>query len=360
MDNMKWPYSDKILFAGPCAAETEQQVMDTAGAVAADFPNAIFRSGIWKPRTRPDSFEGVGEAGLQWLQKVKKTTGLAVAVEVATAAHVEACLKYGIDIFWIGARTTGNPFSVQEIADALQGVDVPVYIKNPVYPDLNLWLGAVERIKRAGIKRTGAIFRGFYSYEVSQYRNIPRWEVALDLKTQMPDLTLICDISHIAGNTELLHTVAQQALDLDMNGLMIETHCNPSKALSDAKQQITPARLVELIASLEQRNPCFTDETALKQLEEIRIAIDAIDDELLDLLSRRMKYSRVIGRMKGEHRVTIFQLNRWKDILRICMEKSDALGLNKNYVRNIFIQIHDESVRLQSEVMNKQELNSGQ
>ena len=199
---MKWPYSDKILFAGPCAAETEQQVMETATGIAANFPRTIFRSGIWKPRTRPDSFEGVGDVGLKWLQEVKKKTGLRIAVEVANAAHVEACLKHGIDIFWIGARTTGNPFSVQDIADALQGVNIPVYIKNPVYPDLNLWMGAVERIKRSGVQSVGAIFRGFYSYEVTQYRNIPRWEVPLDLKTRMPDLPLICDISHIAGNTE--------------------------------------------------------------------------------------------------------------------------------------------------------------
>lgn len=350
---MKWPYENKILFAGPCAAENEKQVMETAEKIAEEFPNAIFRSGIWKPRTRPDSFEGVGEEGLKWLKKVKATTGLRAAVEVATASHVEACMKYGIDIFWIGARTTGNPFSVQEVADALGNADVPVYIKNPVYPDLNLWLGAIERIKRAGVKNVAAIFRGFYSYEVSQYRNIPRWEVALDLKTQLPSLPVICDISHIAGNTELLHNVAQQAIDLDMDGLMIETHCSPSEALSDAKQQITPPHLAELIASLEQRNSCFTDKAALAKLEDIRIAIDAIDGELLELLSNRMKYSRIIGRMKADHKVTIFQLNRWKDILRICLEKSEILGLSKNYVKNIFIQIHDESVRLQSEEMNK-------
>jgi chorismate mutase len=344
---------NKILFTGPCGAESLEQVMTTAEGIASHFPKAIFRAGIWKPRTFPKMFEGVGEKGLNWLQQVKQKTGLQVATEVATAKHVESCLEHDIDVLWIGARTTVNPFYVQEIAEALKGIDMPVFIKNPIHPDLNSWIGSMERVNHAGVKKIGAIFRGFHSYEETEYRNVPKWEIALELKTTFPDLQVVCDISHIAGNTVLLQAVAQQAIDLDMNGLMVETHCNPSMALSDAKQQITPQKLYELISSLHERKPFFSNSELLKQLSSMRNEIDLLDEELLQILSRRMNFSKLIGELKSKEEVTIFQLSRWKHIIESGLEKGSSMGLSKNFIRNIFIQIHDESIRLQDEVMNR-------
>lgn len=346
---------ERVLIAGPCSAESEEQMLDTAKQIASYFPQAIFRAGAWKPRTRPNQFEGKGEDALGWLAEVKKQTGLPVTTEVAIPAHIEKALRYGIDFLWIGARTTVNPFLVQELAESLRGVDIPVMIKNPLHPDLQLWIGAIERFSNVGLKKLAAIHRGFYTFEHSEYRNAPRWELVYELKSLFPDLPVICDISHIAGTTSLLQMVAQQAVDLSLDGLMIETHRDPAKALSDAQQQVTPVRLKELVDSLKYRAPYFTQEVINDRLAGIRKKIDELDQLLLSNLSLRMDLAREIGELKKIHNVSILQIERWKEVIEQCMHKADEMGLYREFVRNIFIQVHDESIRLQSAILTGNE-----
>jgi len=348
------PNTEKpILMVGPCSAESEKQVMETAKQIAKNFPHAIYRAGIWKPRTRPGSFEGIGETGLEWLSKVKEETGLLTSTEIATPEHLEKCLKNNVDIVWIGARTVANPFSVQILADALKGTNIPVFIKNPINLDLELWLGAIERINRAGIKKIVAIHRGFHSLKQSEYRNQPHWEIPIHLKTKATNIPMICDISHISGTPDLLHQTAQKAMDLNMDGLMIETHINPKVALSDAEQQISPKQLVSLVSKIIVRTENSEDIFFKNRLEELRNQIDNLDSELLNLLSRRMTISKKIGAYKEENNVTILQIRRWKKILKTQKENGFLAGLSQEFIQTIFDNIHDESIRVQNEVMNK-------
>jgi chorismate mutase len=345
--------ASKKLVVGPCSAESFDQLLQTATQIAKHYNHAIFRAGVWKPRTKPGMFEGAGADALPWLVEVKKQTGLKVATEVAHVHHVEKVLAYGIDAIWIGARTTVNPFFVQEIAETLKGVQIPVLIKNPLHPDLNLWIGAMERIAKAGITDITAVHRGFYTYEKTAYRNAPRWELLLELKIQQPNLPVICDISHIAGNTHLLAEVAQQGLDLNVDGLMVETHYNPEQAKSDADQQITPEQLHTLLSSLKYREAHFTDGALQAALEQLRHHIDTIDAEILKLLSHRMQLVTDIAALKDAAQVSIFQMERWRSILHQSLANADALGLHADFVKNLFIQIHDESIRIQSDILNK-------
>jgi chorismate mutase len=345
--------SEPLIIAGPCGAETHEQVMETAKLLHDIKTVKLFRAGIWKPRTRPNSFEGVGEEGLIWLKDVQKQFNLKTTVEVANAQHTELALKHGVDVLWIGARTTGNPFSVQEIADVLKGVDIPVFIKNPIHADLQLWIGAIERISNSGITKLAAIHRGFHYAGKTKYRNKPLWEIALELKTTLPNLPIICDPSHISGNRELIEHVSQKALDLGMNGLMIESHINPAVALSDAQQQLTPAALKELLSNLIYRqttseNPDFTN-----KLDQFRNIINEIDDELLNILKKRMNIIEQIGEYKKEHRITIFQLDRWKQILESRPIWAENIGLPTVYTEKICQLLHEESIRIQTEIMNK-------
>lgn len=341
-----------LVISGPCGAETEEQVMETARALAATGKVSIFRAGIWKPRTRPNSFEGVGSVGLQWLKRVKKETGLLTTVEVANAGHVEEALKAGVDILWIGARTTVNPFTVQEIADALQGTNVPVMVKNPVNPDLQLWIGALERINNAGITKLIAIHRGFSSFEKTRYRNAPQWEIPIALKSEFPELPVVCDPSHICGRTDIIRETAQKALDLDMAGLMIESHPDPAAALSDAKQQVTPQDLVALLSSLVVRKVSSQNQDFANQLEALRASIDDIDEEILMHLTKRMDLIGQIGEYKRNNGVTILQLERWLEILHTRTASGVLKGLDEEFIRKVCQLLHEESIRLQTEVMN--------
>lgn len=340
-----------LIIAGPCSAESEEQMVETARGM--DLTKvSVFRAGIWKPRTRPNMFEGVGPIGLQWLRTVKQETGLLTATEVANVKHVYEALKAGIDIIWIGARTTTNPFAVQEIADALKGVDITVLIKNPINPDVELWVGAIERIALAGITKIGAIHRGFSRYEHSIYRNPPHWQIPLDLKRMLPTVPIICDPSHIAGNTVLLEEISQRALDLNYNGLIIETHCNPTVALSDAKQQITPHELTRMLGRLALRSPETSDPTFLQNLEELRGQIDKLDIEILHLMGTRMGVSEQIGLVKKAQNITIFQAGRWDEILNKSIEMGAAEGLSAEFVSKLFKAIHQESINHQTQIMN--------
>jgi chorismate mutase len=348
LENPDWP----LLIAGPCSAESEEQLIDTAIRLKATKRISVFRAGIWKPRTRPNSFEGIGVKGLPWMQEVKKTTGLRIATEVANAEHVELALKYGVDILWIGARTSANPFSVQEIADSLKGIDIAVLIKNPVNPDTELWIGALERINKAGIKKLAAIHRGFSSHEKSIFRNTPMWNIPIELKSACPDLPVICDPSHICGNTELIPFISQKALDMDVNGLMIESHNNPSCAWSDAKQQLTPEQYGELIYGLLLRSASMKGE-AQNVLSKLRDDIDRLDDDILQKLSLRMKISSTIGQYKKEKNVTILQMERWKDIVDNRINMGKAMGLSESFLKQYLDLIHQESINIQSQVMNE-------
>lgn len=341
-----------IIISGPCGAESEEQILTTAREIAKLNRVTVFRAGIWKPRTRPNSFEGVGSIGLQWLKKVKQETGLLTTVEVANAQHVEEALKNNVDILWIGARTTVNPFSVQEIADALAGVDIPVMVKNPIHPDLQLWIGAIERINNAGITKIAAIHRGFHSSQKTQYRNAPMWEIPIELKSQFPQLPIFCDISHISGKKDLLFDTAQIALDLDVNGLMIESHINPKEALSDAKQQITPSELGKLLCDLTVRKASSKNKEFTTQLEKLRKVIDEIDEELMQVLARRMEVIEKIGEYKRENDVTILQIDRLIEILETRVNSGSFKGLDKSFVKNICLLLHQESIRKQNELMN--------
>jgi chorismate mutase len=345
-------YLKPLLIAGPCSAESEEQMLDTARQIAAFYPNSIFRAGIWKPRTRPNTFEGIGDIGLEWMQKVKKETGLLTTTEVANAEHVEKCLKAGIDILWIGARTTVNPFSVQDIADALQGVDIPVFVKNPINPDAQLWAGALERVNSAGIKKLAAIHRGFHSFDNGPFRNSPKWELAIELKTSCPQLPIICDPSHISGTPELIPYIAQKAIDLDMDGLMIETHNDPSVALSDARQQVKPFVLKEIMDDLNIRASSIDNPEFRNKLEELRAIIRTLDNDLLELLSKRMVISQEIGEYKRDNNVTILQAAHWKKLFEGSLETGHLLGLPEAFIKGLYQLIHDESIRRQTEVMN--------
>ncbi|MBA3647732.1 MAG: bifunctional 3-deoxy-7-phosphoheptulonate synthase/chorismate mutase type II [Chitinophagales bacterium] len=345
------PFDSKpVLIAGPCSAESEDQLIKTALGIKKYFNQFVFRAGIWKPRTRPGQFEGIGVIGLDWMKRVKEETGAWLTTEVANPMHIEKALKNGIDILWIGARTTVNPFSVQELANALRGVDVPVLIKNPAYPDLQLWIGALERFNRVGIKKMATVHRGFHSYEVTAYRNQPQWETALELKTMCPELPMICDPSHICGNTHLTAHVSQKAMDLHYDGLMIETHIDPLRALSDARQQITPDRLYEIISNLVIRDPL--EETEKSKLQELRDKINELDEDLLQTLSSRMLLSKEIGDWKRDNNVIVFQVSRWEEVLKKVLELGENLGLKRDFVKQLYMQIHDESIRTQVDIMN--------
>jgi chorismate mutase len=341
-----------LIISGPCSAETEEQVLQTAQQLAATGKVDMIRAGIWKPRTRPGSFEGIGTKGLPWLQQAKKATGLPVAVEVATAKQVEDALHFDVDVLWIGARTTVNPFSVQEIADALKGVNVPVLIKNPINPDLELWTGAVERVAKAGINDIGLIHRGFSSYGNTEYRNAPMWHMVIEMKRRNPDMLLINDPSHICGRRDILMDVAQKAIDLDFDGLMIESHIDPDNAWSDAKQQVTPARLAEMLDSIIWRNEDVSSENFHIALDKLREQINQVDDELMQLLGQRMKIADQIGTYKRENNVTILQTNRWNQILDRAYGKSDKLGLSREFITKYLDAVHMESINRQNKIMN--------
>ncbi|QOI97394.1 MAG: bifunctional 3-deoxy-7-phosphoheptulonate synthase/chorismate mutase type II [Flammeovirgaceae bacterium] len=344
--------SKPLLISGPCSAETESQMLNTARQLAATGKVNVLRAGIWKPRTRPGQFEGAGTEGLGWLVRAKIETGLPVATEVANAQHVELCLKHGVDILWVGARTTVNPFSVQEIADALQGVDIPVLVKNPVNPDIDLWMGALERLNKAGITKLAAIHRGFSSFEKGPFRNAPMWDLAIDLKTRVPELAIFCDPSHICGTRELIPFVAQKALDLDMAGLMVESHIHPDAAWSDAKQQVTPAALAKLIDGLIVRKPSVDSGSFKDTLTQLREQIDQLDDEIMQKLSARMKISEKIGVYKKENNVTILQVNRWEEIIHTRIALGLAMGLSEDFTRDMLKLVHHESIHVQEKVMN--------
>jgi len=341
-----------IMIAGPCSAETEEQVVQTAHDLAA-LKIDLFRAGIWKPRTRPNAFEGVGKKGLAWLRRVKEETGLPITTEVANTQHVFEALKYGVDVLWIGARTTVNPFSVQEIANALEGTDIPVIVKNPINPDLKLWIGALERLHKAGIERMAVIHRGFSYHGNSNYRNVPRWQIPIELKRQFPDLQIICDNSHICGRRDTLLAVAQEAMDLNFDGLMTEVHPNPDTAWSDAAQQITPQQLEALLQQLILRAAESNDRHLNDSLGQMRHQIDEIDEELMRLLAGRMKLSEQIGMYKKQNQIAILQPNRWNDILKKAKKMGSAHNLSPDFVSVFLKAIHQESINIQNEVMNR-------
>jgi chorismate mutase len=341
-----------IIISGPCSAETEEQVLETATRLAKTGKVDMLRAGIWKPRTRPGSFEGIGTKGLPWMQQAKKITGLPVTVEVATAKQVEDALTFEVDVLWIGARTTVNPFSVQEVADALRGVDVPVLIKNPINPDLELWTGAVERVAKAGIKQIGLIHRGFSSYGNTEYRNAPMWHLAIEMKRRNPELLMINDPSHISGRRDILLDVAQKAIDLDMDGLIIESHIDPDKAWSDAKQQITPEKLGEMIGQIQWRKEDVNSEEYHAALEKLRQQINHLDDELMQILGQRMKVAEKIGEYKKNNNITILQTNRWNEILERAFKKGEKLNLSKEFITKYFDAVHMESINHQNKIMN--------
>ena len=340
-----------IIISGPCSAETEEQVMQTAKRLVAIDAVDLFRAGIWKPRTRPGMFEGIGAAALPWLLNAKKETGLKTTVEVATAKQVEDALKFQVDVLWIGARTTVNPFSVQEVADALKGVDIPVLIKNPINPDIDLWQGALERIEKTGTQNIGLIHRGFSSYGNAEYRNAPMWHLAIEMKRRNSDRLFICDPSHIGGRRDILQEISQKSIDLGYDGLMIESHITPDIAWSDAAQQITPEALKELLEKIiwRKENAEISEHLTLQKL---RNQIDQLDDELLQILSKRMKIADAIGAYKKENNITIFQAARWNDILTKVYAKNQSLGLSDDFIKKYFEAVHLESINHQNKVMN--------
>lgn len=337
-----------IVMAGPCSAETEEQVMQAAHALAQKGCH-IFRAGAWKPRTKPGGFEGNGEMALPWLKHAKEETGMLIATEVATPKHVELCLKHDVDILWIGARTSANPFAMQALADSLRGVDMPVLVKNPVNPDLELWIGGMERINQAGIKRLAAIHRGFSSYDNKMYRNSPMWQIPLELRRRIPALPIICDPSHIGGRRELVAPLCQQAMDLGFDGLIVESHCNPDKAWSDAKQQVTPDVLDYILSLLIVRDKGLMQEG----ITQLRQQIDDLDNQLMELLSKRMRVCRQIGQYKKEHNMTVFQASRYNEILEKRGAQGALCGMSPEFVATVFESVHEESVRQQMEIINK-------
>ena len=338
--------------AGPCSAETEEQVMETAKGLR-ELGINVYRAGIWKPRTHPGSFEGVGAEGLRWMQKVKKEYGLKISTEVASEKHVFECLKFGVDLVWLGARTTANPFLVQEIADALKDTDIPVLVKNPVNPDLDLWIGALERLNRAGIKKLGVIHRGFSTFEKIQYRNDPQWQIAIELRSRYPELPFFVDPSHMAGSRDYIREISQRSLDLGFEGLMIESHCNPSAALSDAKQQLTPDQLSDLLYNQIKVKDKDSDAPEWKEnIDQLRAKIDVIDENILYTLASRMKVSRKIGEYKKNNNVAILQTSRWDSLLAKVVEKGNEYGLDERFVKAVFNAIHEASVEVQNQIIS--------
>jgi chorismate mutase len=341
-----------LIISGPCSAETEEQVLQTARGLASTGKVDVLRAGIWKPRTRPGGFEGVGAKGLPWLQKVEQETGLLTAVEVANAKQVQDALTFDVDILWIGARTTVNPFSIQEIADALRGADVPVLVKNPVSPDIELWSGAIERLTRGGIKNIGLVHRGFSSYGNSQYRNVPMWPLAIEMKLRYPDLPMITDPSHICGEREGIQEICQKAIDVNFDGLIIESHVDPDNAWSDAKQQITPQRLDEILSSIIWRKEDSSDVAFQKALEKLRQQINILDDELLEILAQRMKIADQIGQYKKDNNITILQPTRWHEIVDTIVAKGEKLGLSSEFLNHYLDAVHIESINHQKKIMD--------
>lgn len=342
-----------IIISGPCSAETEVQVLETAKRLASTGKIDMLRAGIWKPRTKPGLFEGIGTKALEWLEQAKKNTGLPITVEVATAKHVQAALHYNIDVLWIGARTTVNPFSVQEVADALKGTSVPVLVKNPINPDLELWSGAIERLQKAGVENIGLIHRGFSSYGNMEYRNAPMWHLPIEMKRRYPGIPLICDPSHICGNRVLLQSVMQKSIDLDFGGLMIESHIDPDNAWSDAKQQITPEQLNDILATLIWRNEHTSEKEFITALTHLREQINQVDDELLLLIGQRMKLADKIGAYKKENNITILQTKRWNEILERAYDQGEQLGLSREFILRYFDAVHLESINHQNKIMNE-------
>ncbi|MBL7752671.1 MAG: bifunctional 3-deoxy-7-phosphoheptulonate synthase/chorismate mutase type II [Chitinophagaceae bacterium] len=341
-----------LIISGPCSAETEEQVLATAQRLAATGKVDMLRAGIWKPRTKPGMFEGIGAKGLPWLQQAKKITGLPTTVEVATGKQVQDALTFDVDMLWIGARTTVNPFSVQEVADALRGVDIPVLIKNPINPDLELWSGAVERVARAGVKQVGLIHRGFSSYGNTEYRNAPMWHLAIEMKRRNPELLIINDPSHICGRRDILLETAQKAVNLDFDGLMIESHIDPDNAWSDAKQQVTPEKLAEMLDSIVWRKEDVNSEEFHAALEKLRQQINHLDDELMQILSQRMKIAEKIGEYKKNNAITILQTNRWNEILERAFKQGEKIGLSNEFITRYFDAVHMESINHQNRIMN--------
>lgn len=339
-----------LFMAGPCSAETEEQVLNTANQLK-DSGVSVFRAGVWKPRTRANQFEGVGNIGLEWLSTVKKETGMLVSTEVAQVKHVYEALKANIDILWIGARTTANPFAVQEIAEALKGVNVPVFVKNPVNPDVELWIGAIERLNKMGIHKIGAIHRGFSSFDASLFRNIPKWQIPIELKRRLPNLPIISDPSHIGGRRSLIHTLSQKALDLDFDGLMIEVHENPDCALSDASQQITPEIFNEIKNHMVFRKD-KPENISMDELEDLRFKIDYYDKEIINLLGKRMQEAEAIGRYKLENKMTVLQSKRWDQLLEKNIKKGQEQNLSEDFIFSVFKAIHQESINKQSDILN--------
>ena len=344
--------SRPMIISGPCSAETAQQVMDTAIEIAKNPQVGLFRAGIWKPRTKPGMFEGVGAPALAWLKDAKAATGIPTTIEVATAAHVELALKHEVDVLWIGARTTTNPFSVQEIASALDGIDVPVLIKNPINPDIELWVGALERIEKTGKSHLGLVHRGFTEFGNTIYRNAPMWQLPIEMKRRYPNIPLICDPSHISGNRQLLQSVAQTSIDLDFSGLMIESHITPDEAWSDAAQQITPAQLSTMLLQLIWRSAKSESEHLHESLDILRTKIDEYDNQLIELLAERMKMADQIGAFKKENNITILQSERWNQILDKILAKANQLGLSETFVRKYIEAVHLESINHQNKIMN--------
>ena len=351
-DLNNWFTRRPVFISGPCSAETEEQVMQTAYMLSQAGRVDIFRAGVWKPRTRPGDFEGVGAEGLKWLNRVKQETGMKTATEVANPEHVEQALKYEIDVLWLGARTVVNPFSVQELAEALRGTDKAVLIKNPVTPDLNLWIGALERMYKSNISKLGAVHRGFYLFEKSPYRNAPMWEIPIELKRRHPEMPVICDPSHISGTPDYLAEVSQKAMDLAMDGLMIESHCQPKEALTDKNQQITPDFLQNLMENLVIRKK-HGDATFENQLQLLRSEIDKLDAEFIQVLAHRMRLTHEIGLYKKENNITVFQLKRWTEILHQRLRAGTDQGMDKEFLSQLLKLIHKESIRIQTDIMEQ-------
>ena len=351
MEFQKFIDKKPYLIAGPCSAESENQLLTIAKAVEGTAD--VFRAGVWKPRTKPNSFEGIGKDALSWLKTIQQETSLKVVTEVATAKHVELCLESGVDMLWIGARTTVNPFYVQEIAEALRGVDIPVFVKNPIHPELGLWLGAFERLHKVGVKQLAAIHRGFYSYEKVAFRNDPKWEIPIKLREEIRDLPIICDPSHIAGKAALVEDIAQTAMDINLDGLMIETHHNPSVALSDAEQQVTPKELNSIMNNLVLRDTKLRDEEFKGRLLNFRNQIDNFDTKIIELLDNRKQVVKHIANFKNENKLTIFQIDRWFEILNTRKENANLLGVDEQMVEEIFALIHKYSILTQTKIMRK-------
>ena len=341
------------VIAGPCSAETQEQVMETAKGLK-ELGINVYRAGIWKPRTHPGSFEGIGSDGLRWMQMAKKEYGLKISTEVASEKHVFECLKFGVDLVWLGARTTANPFLVQEIADALKDTDIPVLVKNPVNPDLDLWIGALERLNRAGIKKLGVIHRGFSTFDKIKYRNDPQWQIAIELRNRYPELPFFVDPSHLAGSKDYIREISQRSLDLGFEGLMIESHCNPSCALSDAKQQLTPAELKDMLYNQIKVRDNDSDSPQWKEnIDQLRAKIDIIDENILYALSSRMKVSRKIGEYKRDNNIAILQTSRWDAVLAKVVEKGSEYGLPEKFLKDVFTAIHEASVEIQNDIISK-------